>query len=261
MQNRSLGMLVVAGAVALIVIATAFVVSRPHTAAIKSVGTIAVAPGSTESWQDTLANALPKPAGDTPYVAPAGLSSTESLAREIFADYAAARQGGTLDASKANALIAQTVAHNGNITSVPKTYTMGQMAVTDGLAVGVYAGALTLALKDASRVSEYELTTFSRVIKGSTTGDIERLMAASQVYSAIADKLAAMPVPPTLATNHLAAVNALSALASASKDLARWNGDPLDALSLVNNFVKADDTFSGNLMALYTEVRALQKKS
>ncbi len=157
--------------------------------------------------------------------------------------------------SQVQSAIAATVATQPNIASAPKTYSLGQLSVQANAPMTAYDGALTLDLQDANQVTEYELTTFSRAMKGSQA-DFDRLQADADVYGQIAGKLAAIKVPTPIAADHLSALNSLSALSSATKDLAQWNGDPLAALTLVNNFIKADDTFSDDLTTLVAHMHS-----
>lgn len=269
MKNRSLGTIVVAGMIALALVATAYgatkLGSKPRQPAALAVATTGQLPQDVNTngipdWQESL-NATTRDAGaDDSYHAPASLPPTEALAREIFADYAAAKQGGTLDMSKATAAIADSIAHSADTASVPKTYTLTGLSIHADVPISAYAGAVTEALKDAGQVTEYELTTFSRAMKGSRS-DIARLQAAAAVYAAIAEKLATLQVPASVATDHLAAMNSLAALSAATKDLAHWGGDPLVALSLVNNFTLAEAVFSDDIATLYARLRTLEKKS
>jgi hypothetical protein len=270
MEKRSLGMIVVAGVIALGAITTAYVAARAEpkqqpTATItvetqKPLPAQDINGNGIPDWQEAFNAGVSSASSTASYVAPASLPTTEALARELFASYADAKQGGTLDMDKINAAIEEAVTRQTDIASAPKAYTLAQLSVHADVPVVAYEGALMLALKDAEKVTEYELSTFERVIKGSKT-DLARLKAAADVYAAIAEKLAVLQVPTALATNHLGALNSLSALSSATRDLSHWTGDPLDALVLVNNFVAADNAFAADLTNLFVSVRTLEKKS
>lgn len=269
MEKRSLGMVVVAGVIALGAIATAYVVANtePKQKVAPPLAVVAQVPlppqdvngNGIPDWQESW-NATKGASSTVAYVAPATLPTTEALARELFASYAAARGGGTLDMDKVNAAISEAVTRQTDIATAPKVYTLAMLQAHADVPVTTYDGALMLALKGANKVTEYELSTFERAVKGSAT-DLARLKAAADVYATIADKLAALQVPTVLAQDHLTATNSLSLLSSATRDLSRWTGDPLDALVLVNNFVAADDTFAADLTTLFAAMYALEKKS
>lgn len=269
MQNRSIGTIVVAGVIALGAITTAYFAAQAEPKQ-KQVATIVVETQKPLPPQDVNNNDIPDwqevlsagagTSSNAAYVAPATLPTTEALARELFAGYASAKQDGALDMDQVNAAIEEAVTRGTNIASAPKAYTLAMLQVHADVPVTAYESALMLALKDADQVIEYELATFARAVKGSAT-DLARLKAAANVYTAIAEKLATLQVPTALATDHLVAVNSLSLLSSATRDLSRWTGDPLDALVLVNNFVAADDAFATNLTTLFVSVRTLEKQT
>lgn len=270
MQKRSLGMLVVAGGIALAAVATAIAAIQFEPARRAAPALTARSPerappadlngNGIPDWQEVLAASSAGDGSGALYIAPASLPSTEALARELFASYAASREGGELDQEAIEAALEEVVNRRGSVASAPKVYALTALSIAPGGSLSSYDGALLSALTGAGAVTEYELTTFSRVLKGSAD-DAERLRVASDVYRAIAEKLATLTVPSAIATNHLAAVNGLSALSAATRDLARWNGDPMDALTLVNTFVAADRAFSDSLSGLMTRLRALKNQS
>jgi hypothetical protein len=271
MKHRSLGTIVVAGLIALALIGTAF--AATHTSSKpKSVSGIVVA--TTEApppqdlnnngipdWQESLAATAGAASSSDAYVAPSSLPPTEALAREIFASYVSAKNGTAFDIGKATAGIADAVAAQPIDVPPAKTYRIADLSIHTDVPIAAYRGALATAMHDASRVSEYELTTFARLAHQATPDDIATLKKDASIYSAIADRLAALQVPTALVTDHLGIVNDVSALAAATKGLALWTGDPLNALAAVNAFSAAEDGVTADLAALTARINVLEKKS
>ncbi len=97
------GTLFVAGAIAVALILIAFAATR--TGHARATGSLVVIQGPPVPAQDLNGNGIPDwqealnansgASSTAPYVAPASLPPTDALARELFADYADAKQGGT----------------------------------------------------------------------------------------------------------------------------------------------------------------------
>lgn len=193
------------------------------------------------------------------YTAPKALTPTEALSRELFANYAAAKQSGAaLSTNEANAVASGAITKNVPDIGKPKTYILSDLNVSSGAAIEVYQTALLHTFEKMTAIREYELTTFARVIENDDTSGLEKLVTAGKVYGEVVKDMLSMPVPPKVAEVHLATVNDLSGLAHATDALTTWNGDALFGLDLVNNFAKAEEAFGNSVSSLYQLINNLK---
>ena len=70
-----------------------------------------------------------------------------------------------------------------------------------------------------------------------------------------------MEVPKAVATEHLEVVKSVGALARAVENMAKWKGDPIEALSDVDTFNKAKSYTEGSVDTLLLAVMAFQNKT
>lgn len=260
MERRpQIGMLFVAGVVALGAIGTAYATVRYESKAKPATVTVTEAPRSSSNWQEELLAVNPASGADEYTPAPS-LSPTDALARKLFVEYAGAHSGGSLDMSKLNDALAKAAAEAVPPTS-PKTYALKDLRIEHDVSLAAYQGALASAFKSASAVREYEPATFARAINERNDTDLAKLRSAGMIYGGIRDRLASMQVPADVAEEHLAVVNAVSALGAADLALGGWGGDPLAALTAVNAYVAAEGEARDSMNTLYALIRALEKKS
>lgn len=297
MENRSYGMLVVAGMVALGAVGTALVTVHTQNEGAEPAKVAAVstspAEGASDSdsdglldWQEALWGTDPnnpdsdgdgvsdgdeittgvnplKEGGellsDMAYVAPKGLAPTEALARELFVGYADIRKDGTIGEAERDTVIADMVLRRSKeITSVG-VFEISDLTVADDTPAAVYEGALISILKKSTAVREYELMVFARVVNSGTASELKKIEAAAVIYQDILDSLLAVSVPTPLAVDHLKLVNSIASLAAATEALALWSGDPLDALAVVNAFSEAEDIVGEHIDTTLTFTRALKQ--
>lgn len=204
-----------------------------------------------------------EPRGEEAYVAPSALSPTEALARELFVSYAKLRTDGTVDPSEIDAAVESLLSRrieSGEEQNAPH-YTLADVTAEEDVAIGAYAGALTAALKEADSVREYELSVFARVVEKDSELERQKLKASAALYASIGKKLLAMEVPPSLAGEHVALINGLSALAYEIERLSAWGSDPYEALLLLGAYGKAEDAMTLSMDDLFTLMASLQKET
>lgn len=294
MENRSYGMLVVAGLVALgaIGVAVATTYFAGDTSGLQPVAVVDTAAQPTSGdadndgvpdWKEVLwgtdphnpdsdsdgigdaeeiAAASSKLADTTAaanaYTAPKALPATEALARELYVGYAAASEDGTLTSSEIDGVVSNVLARNSFQPKSAPQYTTSDFTHSDSVSVVTYNAALLTTLQKTGDVHEYELSTFGQVVESGDTSGLTTLAQAGSIYRDVVAALLKISVPNSLATEHLAAVNSLSKLAEATTGLSEWSGDPLEAMNLVNAFALAEDDFASSMKTLYARINNLQ---
>lgn len=195
----------------------------------------------------------------TSYQAPRGLPTTEALGRELFVEYATLRNSGGLSDSQTASALSDIIDRHVSDAGAVHTYTLNNLKIEEDVSVVAYEGAVTAALRESLAVREYELNVFARAISNKSSYELKKLEATAQVYEKIRDQLLALEVPARAGDEHLAVVNDMTILTGAVRDLARWGGDPLDALTLVNAFAAQEKKFSDSLSDLYSYTAVLKK--
>ena len=195
---------------------------------------------------------------DGVYIAPSALSSTEAVARELFAGYAGARQGGALDRNQIENSIEDIVGRRLGDASRAPQFTLADIKTENDVTVDAYAGSVSRALKEADTVREYELSVFARAVEKNRDIELEKLKATVSVYTSIQRALLALEVPPDIVNEHLAFVNSVASLAHEVERLSTWSGDPFDALVLVGDYSDAENEMVARLNDLFTFMQTLQ---
>lgn len=204
--------------------------------------------------------AVGSPSSDsTSYQAPRGLPTTEAVARELFVEYATLRSSGELSGSQTASALSDIIDRHVSVAGEVRIYTMSDLKTEDDVSVVAYEGAVTAALRESLVVREYELNVFARAISNKSSYELKKLEVTAQVYDKIRDQLLALEVPARAQDEHLAVVNDMTALTGSVRDLARWGGDPLDALALVNAFAEQEKKFTDSLSDLYSYTAVLKK--
>lgn len=196
---------------------------------------------------------------DSGYVAPAALTPTEALSREIFAGYSEARLDGTPDQAEIASAVSSALTRNISELEPAPRYTIGDLAsVEPDILLSVYEFDLLTAFQKMTTITEYELAVFTRAAQDRNVEDLQMLLGAAQVYKEVVSDLLNMPVPQDLGSAHLNVTNSLSELAHATDGLATWSGDPLDALVRVDAFALAENNFSRDVTILYQVINSLK---
>lgn len=199
---------------------------------------------------------------EEPYSAPGGLSTTEALARELFASYTDIRSDGSVSESEVDSAVSDIIARRITLGSDAKQYSAQSLIIEDDVPISAYEGSLKRAVRDATtKVSEYELNTFARAFVDNDTAALKKLEDVASMYDAAREKILTLEVPPELVQEHLAMLNGVSAVTAAVEGLSKWGGDPIDALVLVDTFDQAEQRMKKSVGELYALIAALQKNS
>ena len=204
--------------------------------------------------------ANPTEYGSTPteplanYRAPAGLSPTEAMARELFAEYNSKKVDGTYSTKDQQQTIENLIERHVEPVRASKVYGVSDIKLKSGVADEVYAGALIGVLRESESVEVYELVHFAHAVGNHDFNGTPELIADAALYRAIVTKLGTIEVPPHVATEHIALMQAISNLADAVQYLGTWSGDPLMALSYVDHFTATEKKMNVVLQNLFDEL-------
>lgn len=218
-----------------------------------------------DDWRRTLIDAgivrEPIEGEEENYTAPRGLSSSDALARELFVTYAELRENGKVDATEATLALSALAEKRVAQFKAPTVYATSNLTIKSAVSIFEYERQVSQALAAADVVREYELNVFARAMSENRATELARLGTTSRVYRDIVKALLLIPVTEQLSADHLALVNGVSELESATSLMSMWGGDPVDALVLVGRFVDAEEYFSVSVENIYTLIAALKKRS
>lgn len=196
----------------------------------------------------------------TVYEAPRGLPTTEALARELFSRYATLKAEGNLTAEETNEVLADLVKSRvGSVALDAPIYTKSQISIENDVTLDAYQSSVVSALGEATRVREYELNVFARAVSENRTRELAKLKTTALIYESIGDTLLTLEVPVAVADEHVEVLNSLALVQSSVHKLSLWGGDPLDALTLVNSFSEAEESFQFAMNNLFTRISILKK--
>ncbi|MEK7530683.1 MAG: hypothetical protein AAB573_02350 [Patescibacteria group bacterium] len=211
--------------------------------------------------QEELAmKANPTEYGSTPteplanYRAPAGLSPTEAMARELFAEYNSKKVDGTYSARDQQQTVENLIERHVEPIRASKIYGVSDIKLKSGTTDDTYAGALITTLRESEKVEVYELVHFAHAVGAKDFNGTPELVADAALYRSIVIQLGTIEVPPHVATEHIALMQAISNLADATQYLGTWTGDPLMALSYVDYFTATEKKMNTVFQNLLSEL-------
>ncbi len=245
------GPVIFAGIFAVLLIIVTYFFSTQETVGSAPVGEVRVASPthSTDNEWRTALEAVARPAPSTgPYRAPEELGTTPSMSQELVASYLSLK---STPGASTDAALADIVSRNVTVLTRNDTYTLAAVR-TGTITLEAYAQTIGDAMERASTVHEYELSVFSRTVaEGRTTGT-PALAASARTYRGIEATLASAVVPKELNVAHLELLQSIAFLAYTTELMAEWSGDPVDALSYVDGFIKAEREVKSAFNALFT---------
>jgi len=246
MESRnSWGVVYVAAVFAVVIVGGAL--------AVRLFGGGHTAPAAANSANGQLAAAPSQPAS--------GLSQT--LSQDLYTGYANLAQQGTPTAAEQQQLVANVIAKDVQPQNVVPNLAQSQLNVVATASLQNYISLVAVILNQSSQIREDESYVFANTVQNNVTGGTPALMADANLYSRMAAALLVMPVPPTVAPQHLEMVKSVAALGNAIKNMGQWKGDPAEALTEVDTFNKARAYAENSASALTAAVNTWesQKKS
>jgi len=170
---------------------------------------------------------------------PASGSLTEQFARNFFAQYLAAHQGGkTLSTADMTTFVTTAVEQLQASQVQQDAFTYGEVKVAGSgqATMRAYAVAAEAAFAaNTVQLPKSELAYLNDAVTNNDTSALDNITKISQAYTKIANAFIKLPVPTELATAHLALANALAQMDVVTSEFAAVNRDPiLTSLGLAN---------------------------
>lgn len=264
METRTNWVIVlVASSFAVLVIGIAAVAAsyQPTPAAVAPLtaeqGTTPQAPAS-DDWRAAVSSLAPQSEGpDGEYRAPKELGATDAIFRELMASYFESTTDGNLTVEERDAAVAEVLQRNIQAVVAPTMYTLADVSVDPSGSIQTYAGQFTEALARSTQIKEYELTSFARTVgQGNARGTVS-LQDAAAIYKGIEKELASMSVPGAVAQEHLAVLKSITQIAYVTSLLGSWSGEPTQALSFIDAFVRAERDVQLTLYNAYRKMSSV----
>jgi hypothetical protein len=186
-----------------------------------------------------------------------GLSPTDILGLELSEKYGTTFKEGSLTADDQAKVISQIIDGSVPKLALEEEVFLSDLSIRNEAVLDVYGQLTLIILREASKVREYELVSFSRAIRNKNYTGVPELKEAATIYKKIKNALVLVEVPPSLAREHLAVVNSVGSLANIVSLMGRWNGDPITGLSYLDAFLAAEDSLARNVDALFSRIKNL----
>lgn len=216
--------------------------AKPALVAVPTEGGAALR-AQNANWQKTLQTVVDQEN--------AGISPTSKIALELASRYEDVFGNETISPGERSQALTDLIQKNIAKPDIASAVTLKDLTVQNDAALDVYAELTLLILRQSSNVREYELVSFSRAMRQKNYSGIPELKEASVIYTRIQNALVIVPVPPTLAREHLAVVNSIGSLANIVNAMGRWNGDPLVGLTYLDSFISAENAVAASVETLF----------
>ena len=215
--------------------------NNPHSVSATLTDSEAVAKGLVTPHTSDIAAAqqatttVGATSADIPGKDPAPGSLTDQFGQEFFQAYIAASNGGQqLTADQQQALITQLMASYSQKASalLQSPYTSISVHVSQTATVSSYAGTIENIFRahDVPAGTGTPIALMQAFLQNNDTGSQKKLALYAAAYAAMTTDLLQVAVPPALADQHLALVQAIDTLARSTKTAANYQQDPLAVL-------------------------------
>lgn len=185
-------------------------------------------------------------------------SLTGSLSEDLYAKLA---ENTNYSARERDVIIASLVKERVVSPAIVPNINLVDLNISDTASLDTYSKLLVVILSQANQVKKYEVTVFTQSVMNDNIYGTPALQSTADLYKRIGASLLIMEVPKALATEHLEVVKSVGALARAVENMAKWKGDPIEALSDVDTFNKAKSYTEGSVDTLLLAVMAFQNKT
>lgn len=192
-----------------------------------------------------------------PYEASGGVTPTQSVAQNL----ANVQLTIGLDATDEEWIAASNVvAESVKLPDLEEKIVYADMRVSETTSLPLYTEVLYEMLRESTAVREYEMSLFRRTVIQKNFYGTPELKTAAIKYREIEAGLLAMPVPPSVANEHLAVINAIGTLANVIDAMANWGGDPFAGLAYTHTFTATESRVQTSLANLFEKIASLLKK-
>ncbi len=177
---------------------------------------------------DAFSKAAPSP---TAGAGEENLTTTDRLARNIFAEYYTLKQAGALSETAQENLILKNL--SGALPGDTfQTYSIGDVRIIDdgATAIRAYGNTVGSIVTKHSIETENEGAIVERALQTDNGEELEKVALAAVAYQAIAKELLTIEVPTSAVAAHISLVNAAAAMGNADAKLAAVLIDPVTGL-------------------------------
>ncbi len=183
-----------------------------------------------------------------------GVSPSTQLAENVVAAYGIGFQT-EAERSAAVTDIAKTV----TLPDLTEKLIAADLNISNKVSLKLYAAILYEILRESVSLTEYELSSFRRIVTESNYYGSPELQKAATAYKEIQAALVAMQIPPSVANEHLQLVNDVGTLANTVSAMAAWGGDPLAGMAYAGVFLEAEARVEESMTVLFQKVATLLK--
>jgi hypothetical protein len=185
--------------------------------------------------------------------------SSEAVSQDLLDQYAELANQGTFTAEERDQMLSELVQKDVSVPAIVPNITLKDLNVQESASLDSYVQLLAVIIAQGGRVKEYELNVFARTVGNEVKTGTPELATDAALYEEIAAALLLMDTPPAVAPQHLEVVKSVGALAKATALLATWNGDPIEGLTYVDAFNKAEAYVTNSVNELFATVATLKK--
>jgi len=180
-------------------------------------------------------------------------SLTDIFAKQFFTLYIQAKQangGVELSTDQTNTLATQALNTLPALIAAAPNYksasdlTRGRSGVEAFKAFAAGVEAVIIKNRQASDATKNELIYLQAAVDQNDSSALASLTSLAKMYRDSAVGIAALPVPPELASADAALVNALMRQSQIVSDFARVNVDPLATIAAIDQYMRLDQAFS-----------------
>ncbi len=183
------------------------------------------------------------------------------MSQELIAAYLGSAATGELSPGERDEIVNRILERNIQPVVVSRTYTEANLVTVPSGDLVAYAGELTEALAQSTKVEQHELTLFGRAVGQTNARGTPELEAAATVYREIENALARMRVPSIVAKEHLAVLQSVTQMSHVVYLMGTWNGEPTLGLSYINAFLEAERDVQVSLYDIYRRMSTLVQQS
>jgi hypothetical protein len=194
-----------------------------------------------EAWRGALnAIATPLATSTKDFRAPLELSTTDALGEELIATFLTLQSENKIGTEEAKQSYIEAMKRNVTVINPNDTYTLASIRTDPKMTTDQYAETFGVIIDRANSIREYELALFAGAVHVKDTNGTPALQSAARVYRTIERDLAGTSVPTGLADAHLRLLKSTAFLAQSVELMGDWSGDPIDAMSYTDAFVRAE---------------------
>ncbi|HYF10255.1 MAG TPA: hypothetical protein VD967_01455 [Candidatus Paceibacterota bacterium] len=202
----------------------------------------------TEDWQAEFNSLISKPLNPATDLSSSTL--TDLLARSLFTEFTKNQNGGELDAAGEQRIISETL---GKITLRFTTYSAGNLSLSEdssAAAIRQYGNELGAIVADNSSENINEAAILSQALDRSDRAALAALAPISTSYHNLLSYSLRVRVPREALDEHLAFVNALSAMGDTVEAMRVAFNDPVRTVLYLEKYQQSAEALAASVLGL-----------